>query len=253
MTALPLSPVPEYALDPAVPVPWPAGAGTRLALVAGDRVVTVLMVMQQPSLLVLEGLLSDAECQALLAAAAPRLSRSLTVAWRTGGEEESGDRTSRGALFERGETDLIQRIEARIASLLSWPVEHGEGLQVLRYGLGAEYKPHYDYFDPAAAGTPRLLKRGGQRSATLIIDLQEPEAGGATIFPEAQFEVNPRRGNAVFFNYERAHPVSRTCMRVRPRWQAKNGSPPNGCASASSFKQFPIKCRSAKASSYEHP
>ena len=45
-----------------------------------------------------------------------------------------------------------------MAALLAWPVENGEGLQVLRYGVGAEYKPHYDYFDPVHTGTPTILK-----------------------------------------------------------------------------------------------
>ena len=51
----------------------------------------------------------------------------------------------------RGETPLIDTIERRIAALLRWPLEHGEGMQVLRYRPGAEYRPHHDYFDPAHA------------------------------------------------------------------------------------------------------
>ena len=62
--------------------------------------------------------------------------------------------------FERGEFDICSRIERRVATLLNWPVDHGEGLQVLRYRPGAEYKPHYDYFDPAQPGTPTILARG---------------------------------------------------------------------------------------------
>lgn len=36
-------------------------------------------------------------------------------------------------------------IEKRIAALLQWPVENGEGLQVLHYREGGEYRPHYDF------------------------------------------------------------------------------------------------------------
>ena len=32
--------------------------------------------------------------------------------------------------FERGEHEVCRRLEARIAKLLQWPVDHGEGLQV---------------------------------------------------------------------------------------------------------------------------
>ena len=191
-------------------VPWPAHAGERLALNAGDQQVNAITVLQDPPLLVLEGLLSREECQALIAAAATRMSRSLTVDVKTGGEETNQARTSEGMFFERGESELISRIEARIAALLGWPVHNGEGLQVLRYGPGAEYLPHYDYFDPAEPGTASILQRGGQRVATLVMYLNEPEAGGATVFPDVALAVVPKCGNAVFFSYSQPHPVSRT-------------------------------------------
>ncbi|MDP3606442.1 MAG: 2OG-Fe(II) oxygenase, partial [Polaromonas sp.] len=181
-----------------VPVPWPAAAASSLRLDAGDRQVAISTVMRTPDLLVLENLLDSDECLALIAAARPRLQRSLTVALETGGEEVHDDRTSDGMFFTRGETGLVATIEARIAKLLDWPVENGEGLQVLRYGPGAEYKPHYDYFDPAEPGSATILARGGQRVATLVIYLQEPDRGGATVFPDLRLQVAPRRGSAVF-------------------------------------------------------
>ena len=47
---------------------------------------------------------------------------------------------------------------------------------------------------PREPGTPAILKRGGQRVATLIIYLFEPEAGGATVFPDLEVRVAPVRG-----------------------------------------------------------
>ena len=193
-----------------VPVPWPAAACSSLRLDAGDRQVAISTVMRTPDVLVLDDLLNDDECLALIAAAKPRLQRSLTVALETGGEEVHSDRTSDGMFFTRGENAVVAVIEARIAKLLGWPVENGEGLQVLRYGPGTEYKPHYDYFDPAEPGTAAILARGGQRVATLIMYLQEPDQGGATEFPDLRLQVVPRRGSAVFFSYSQAHPCSQT-------------------------------------------
>ena len=176
----------------------------------GDRRVQVVASLQSPRVLVLGGLLSGEECDALIAAARPRLARSLTVQTKTGGEELNPDRTSNGMFFNRGESELLRNIERRIARLLNWPVENGEGLQVLHYRPGAEYKPHYDYFDPAEPGTPTILKRGGQRVATLVMYLNQPEQGGGTTFPDAGLEVAPQRGNAVFFSYDRPSPATRT-------------------------------------------
>lgn len=189
--------------------PLPAG-GSGTMLDAGDRWVEVLQRLQVPDLVVFGNLLSDSECEALMEAARPRLSRSLTVNTKTGGEERNRDRTSQGMFFARGENPVVQRVEARIARLLDWPVHKGEGLQVLRYRQGAQYKPHYDYFDPAEPGTPAILQRGGQRVATLIMYLNEPEQGGATVFPDISLQVKPRRGTAVFFSYPNANPASLT-------------------------------------------
>jgi prolyl 4-hydroxylase len=176
----------------------------------GDRQVVILATMVSPRVVVLGGLLSDEECEALIAAASPRMARSLTVESLTGGEELNESRTSHGMFFTRGESELIERIEARIAKLLNWPVENGEGMQVLHYGVGAQYKPHYDYFDPGEAGTPTILKRGGQRVGTLLMYLNDAELGGATVFPDVGLEVAPQRGNAVFFNYDKPHPSTRS-------------------------------------------
>lgn len=195
---------------PPLAVPAPLLADSPPFLDAGDRQVGVLLTLAQPRLVVFANLLAPEECDALIAAAAPRMARSLTVATQTGGDEINDDRTSDGMFFQQGESPLIQRIEERIARLLNWPIENGEGLQVLHYGPGAEYKPHYDYFDPHEPGTPTIVKRGGQRVGTLVMYLNTPEKGGGTIFPDVQVEVAPQRGNAVFFSYERPDPSTRT-------------------------------------------
>ena len=200
----------RQGLPSAVPVPDPALGDAPLYVDAGDRRVAVLQTMAIPRIVVFGNLLSDEECDALIALAQPRMARSLTVATQTGGEEVNDDRTSSGMFFQRSEHALITRIEARIAHLLRWPVENGEGLQILHYHPGAEYKPHYDYFDPSAPGTPSILKRGGQRVGTLVMYLGAPEKGGGTVFPDVHLEVAPQRGNAVFFSYERPHPSTKT-------------------------------------------
>jgi prolyl 4-hydroxylase len=200
----------QQGLPPAVPVPDANLDESPLYVDAGDRQVCVLQAMYEPRVIVFGGLLSDEECEQLIELAKPRLARSLTVATKTGGEEVNADRTSNGMFFQRGENDLVRVIETRIAKLLNWPQENGEGLQVLHYTPGTEYKPHYDYFDPNEPGTPTILKRGGQRVGTVIMYLGEPEKGGGTSFPDVHMEVAPRRGNAVFFSYDRAHPSTKS-------------------------------------------
>ncbi len=202
--------VAEPQAPTAVALPAPALENSPASVWAHDRQVQVLMNLHNPRVVVFGGLLSAEECAQVVALAQPRTARSQTVDNETGGSEVNAARTSSGMFFSRGETALIERIEARIAALLHWPVERGEGLQVLHYLPGAEYKPHYDYFDPAQPGTPTILKRGGQRVGTLVMYLNTPEQGGGTTFPDVQLEIAPLQGHAVFFSYDRPHPQTRT-------------------------------------------
>ena len=200
----------DAATEPARPVPGAGIAAGTPAIRAGDRDVRVVMAMTLPRVVVFAELLSADECAELIALARSRLARSETVETATGASAVNPARTSDGMFFEPGEFPVCARLEKRIAALLGWPLENGEGLQILRYGPGTEYLPHYDYFDPDEAGTPAILKRGGQRVGSIVCYLNTPEAGGATVFPDVGLEVAPVRGNAVFFSYDRPHPATRT-------------------------------------------
>lgn len=193
-----------------VPVPAPVAWNGASVLAAGDREVQVLAHLVHPQVVVFGGLLSDEECDALVELSRGRLARSSTVNLDTGADEVHAARTSQGMFLRRGENALVTRIEARIAALLEWPVENGEAMQVLRYGVGAEYRPHHDYFDPDRPGAGAILARGGQRVASVVMYLNTPARGGATTFPDARFEAAAVKGNAVFFSYDRPHPMTGT-------------------------------------------
>lgn len=177
---------------------------------AHDKSVKILVQMKNPRVVVLGDFLSLQECQELIGLAQPRMTRSQTVVNATGGSEVNEARTSQGMFFGRGENELCTCIEARIAALVNWPVENGEGIQILRYAPGAEYKPHFDYFDPSQPGSAAILKRGGQRVGTVVMYLNTPEAGGATTFPDAGIDVHAVAGQAVFFAYGLPHPSTKT-------------------------------------------
>lgn len=203
-----------------VPLPSRVPAAFELngasVLDVGDRQVQVLASFLLPRVVVIGGLLSEDECDGLIDLARPTLKRSTTVDLQTGGNLVHEARTSRGMCFARGRNDLCSRIETRIARLLDWPFENGEGLQVLHYSAGAEYKPHHDYFDPDQSGSEAILKRGGQRVATVVMYLNTPSRGGATTFPEAHLEIGAVKGNAVFFSYDRPHPMTKSLHAGAP-------------------------------------
>lgn len=163
--------------------------------------VRVRQVWNDMLVAVLDNVLTSDECEELIRRSRSRMKQSRIVDHDTGEDALHPERVSEGAFYERCADAFIASIETRLAKIMDRPRQNGEGLQILRYGVGGEYRPHYDYFDPALPGSQRHLARGGQRVATLIMYLNEPEDGGATAFPELGIKVVPRRGSAVYFEY----------------------------------------------------
>jgi prolyl 4-hydroxylase len=206
----------EHDLPAPLRVPAPPGIDDAGEIVADGRAVQVVAQLLLPRVIVFGDLLAAEECAQLIELARGQLQRSRVVGGAPGGDEVFEGRTSEGMSFARGANPLCERIERRVAALLDWPRENGEGLQVLRYSPGARYEPHYDWFDPAAPGSAAALARGGQRVASLVMYLNTPKRGGATVFTDARLEVTARRGNAVFFSYERPHAMTRTLHAGAP-------------------------------------
>lgn len=171
----------------------------HVTLSDGQR-VSVLGRFEQPVVALLDGLLSAEECTGLIEQAMQKGLRPSGVVDGHSGESVSHQaRTSTSVFFTRAETPLIDRLERRLAELTDWPIENGEGLQVLRYSPGQQYKPHFDWFDADKPGSALHLRRGGQRVGTTVVYLATAEAGGGTHFPKTGVKVQPRTGGAVFF------------------------------------------------------
>lgn len=152
-----------------------------------------------PRLMVLRGFLSNAECDHLIALGQEQIAPSTTVDPETGEHIRVESRTSSSAYLWLGQTEIVARIEARIAGLVQLPVENGEGMQLLNYQVGQCYQPHFDFFDPAHKGSDVVLAYGGQRVATCIMYLNSVAAGGETHFPEADRKITPAKGDAILF------------------------------------------------------
>lgn len=170
-------------------------------IVTADREIHMLFALTAPRIVLFANLLSPEECDRMIELSRDKLERSSVVNADTGAYDIHPHRTSRGTYFNRGENELVRRIEARIAELVQFPLENGEPIQILHYEPGGEYKPHFDYFDPKQPGNEQVLTQGGQRVATLVMYLNDVEAGGSTVFPEVGIDVLPRKGNAVYFAY----------------------------------------------------
>jgi prolyl 4-hydroxylase len=163
--------------------------------------VRVAFRMAQPVVVLLDHLLTAQECDELVELSRAKLKRSTIVDPNTGREAVINDRSSNGTFFNINENAFIAKLDQRISEVMNLPVENGEGIQILHYTLGGEYKPHFDYFPPADPGSQVHLAKGGQRVSTLVMYLNDVQAGGETVFPNLQLSVVPRKGSAVYFEY----------------------------------------------------
>jgi prolyl 4-hydroxylase len=95
---------------------------------------------------------------------------------------------------------VVSDVERRISALLGLPLENGEPLQGQRYAPGQEFRPHTDTFNPGGYDFLLHTQRGGQRSWTAMIYLNEPEEGGATRFKTIGKTVQPESGKLLAWN-----------------------------------------------------
>lgn len=163
--------------------------------------VRVLARINKPVIVLFDNFLTAVECNQLIALAQQKLQPSTIVDAITGQFTTINNRRSYGTHFALCETDLIKTLDQRMAALMNWPIENGEGLQVLNYSTSGEYKEHFDYFDPDLAGSQQQIKHGGNRVATLIIYLNNVKEGGETLFPKIGFSAVPKQGSAIYFEY----------------------------------------------------
>lgn len=156
-----------------------------------DREINVVARLEEPLIVVLENVLSDEECDGLIELSKDKMNRS-----KIGVTHEVNEiRTSSSMFFQENEYDILTKIEKRISRIMNIPVEHGEGIQILKYTPGQEYKAHFDFF------TSSSIAAKNNRISTIILYLNDVEHGGETFFPKLNFSVSPRKGRAVYFEY----------------------------------------------------
>lgn len=97
----------------------------------------------------------------------------------------------------------VQETEARIAALTGLDGLYGEPLQGQRYAVGQEFKGHTDYFEPDGLDFERYCGVAGNRTWTVMVYLNEPEAGGATRFKAIDKIIQPETGKLVCWNNRR--------------------------------------------------
>ncbi|KAH8286890.1 hypothetical protein KR018_006932 [Drosophila ironensis] len=129
--------------------------------------------------------------------------------------DESKEIVSR-LLWLRTESSFRVKINQRIEDMTGFKVKEFPAIQLANFGVGGYFKPHHDYF------TERIFRLNatelGDRIGSLIIYAGNVSQGGQTLFPDIQVEVEPQKGNSLFwFNtFDDATPDPRSLHSVCP-------------------------------------
>lgn len=99
---------------------------------------------------------------------------------------------------------IVIDVEARIAALTGLDGRYGEPLQGQRYAVGQEFKGHTDYFEPNGVDYERYCSVAGNRTWTVMVYLNQPDAGGATRFKAIDKIIQPEPGKLLTWNNRRA-------------------------------------------------
>ncbi|KAF3784478.1 putative prolyl 4-hydroxylase 7 [Nymphaea thermarum] len=176
----------------------------------------VTPVSWRPRAFIYNGFLSNEECDHIIKLAKEDLKKSQVAHEKTGESYLSDVRTSSGTFLKKEQDAIIKRIENRISTWTFLPKENAEPIQVLRYGIGEKYEPHFDYFNDK-----KNIAWGGHRMVTVLMYLSNVTKGGETVFPNAEashftgviqekddtwsdcsrrgLAVKPKKGDAVLF------------------------------------------------------
>jgi prolyl 4-hydroxylase len=165
-------------------------------MVNGDRFVGAQRLpLAGVELFSKRGFLDAATCAALVA----RIDESRRPSGLADHDGTPGFRTSETCDLGLAEPMVID-VVARFAAYAGLDPGHAEPLQGQRYAVGQEFKLHTDYFEPAGQGYAEHCARAGQRTWTMMVYLNEPEAGGATRFKQLGKIIQPETGKLVAWN-----------------------------------------------------
>ena len=153
-----------------------------------------------PRIRQIDGFASAAECNWVISASSRHLARATIYDHKTGVLVEDPARNNSAVSLLWEEMDVICEIlRTRIAFATRVPVAVFEPAQILRYEVGQEFVPHYDFLEKSSPGFAEELAKRGQRIATFLIYLNEDFEGGETAFPSIGLQCRARTGDAIFW------------------------------------------------------
>ncbi|KAJ1369161.1 phytochrome 2 [Parelaphostrongylus tenuis] len=160
--------------------------------------IKVEILRLEPLAVLFKEVMSDYEMEIIKNVAIPKLRRATVQNAVTGALETASYRISKSAWLKEDDHPVIARVNKRIHDMTNLNQDTSEDLQVANYGLGGHYDPHFDFAQKEEKNAFKNLKTGN-RLATVLFYMTEPERGGATVFNNLGTAVFPSKHDALFW------------------------------------------------------
>lgn len=107
-----------------------------------------------PYIVIYHDAMYDSEIELIKRMARPRFRRATVQNSVTGALETANYRISKSAWLKTAENEVIARVVQRTADMTGLDMDSAEELQVVNYGIGGHYEPHFDFARVSAARSP---------------------------------------------------------------------------------------------------
>nr|XP_009938925.1 PREDICTED: prolyl 4-hydroxylase subunit alpha-3 [Opisthocomus hoazin] len=125
------------------------------------------MIRIRPYVALYHDFISDAEAETIKGLAGPWLQRSVVASGEK--QQKAEYRISKSAWLKDTADPVVRALEQRIAAVTGLDLRppYAEYLQVVNYGLGGHYEPHFDH--ATSRKSPLYRMKSGNRIATVMI------------------------------------------------------------------------------------
>jgi len=137
-------------------------------------------------------LISKSICDDIIDMASPLLYKA-----RVSDKAVEGYRVAENCWLDFLGNSHLENIISFISKETSLPIDNQEGIHIVRYKVGGEYKEHYDWFD--FHENQSNVRLGGNRTHSFLIYLNDDFEGGETKFPKLQKTIIPKLGKGVMW------------------------------------------------------
>ncbi|KAF7990836.1 hypothetical protein HCN44_000641 [Aphidius gifuensis] len=152
-----------------------------------------------PRIVIYHDVIYDDEIDTIKRMAQPRFKRATVQNYKTGELEIANYRISKSAWLQEHEHKHVEAVSRRVEHMTSMSVDTAEELQVVNYGIGGHYEPHFDFARREETNAFKSLGTGN-RIATVLYYMTDVEQGGGTVFTAINISLWPKKGSAAFWH-----------------------------------------------------